>query len=96
MSEAFSVDTEALAETVERMAQFHRAAQALLTEIDATVRNLHITWTGEAAAAHEYAHAQWEHGEALMRDALARLGRAGAAAHHNYQQAAATNASNWD
>jgi len=95
MSDAFSVDTDALADTVERMAQFQRSAEALLAEIDATVRNLHISWTGEAAEAHQYAHAQWTGGAALMRDALNRLGRAGAAAGHNYQQVAARNTSNW-
>ena len=95
MSEAFSVDTAALADTVERMVGFNRAAEALLSEIDATVNNLHICWSGEAAAAHDYAHAQWSHGASLMRDALDRLGRAGAAAGHNYRRASATNASNW-
>ena len=95
MSEAFSVDTDALADTVERMAQFSRSAQALLAEIDATVRSLHLSWTGEAAAAHSYAHAQWTHGASLMGDALVRLGRAGVAAQHNYRRASATNASNW-
>jgi WXG100 family type VII secretion target len=95
VADAFSVDTAALADTVERMAQFGRAAEALLAEIDSTVKNLHISWTGEAAGAHRYAHEQWEHGAALMRAALERLGRAGAAAHHNYSQATSTNASNW-
>lgn len=95
VSEEFAVDTEALADAVERMAQFGRTAEALLAEIDATVKNLHISWDGEAASAHQRAHAQWEHGAALMRSALERLGRAGAVAHRNYQQAASTNASNW-
>lgn len=95
VSEEFAVDTEALADAVERMTQFDQAAEALLAEIDATVKNLHISWDGDAARAHDYAHAQWEHGAVLMRTALERLGRAGSTAQHNYQQAASTNASNW-
>ncbi len=95
MSEQFTVDIDALAGAVERMAQFGRTAEALLAEIDTTVKNLHISWDGEAAKAHQYAHAQWEHGEALMRGALERLGRAGCTAQHNYQHAASTNSSNW-
>lgn len=95
MSEEFTVDIDALAGAVERMAQFHRTAEGLLAEIDTTVKNLHISWDGEAAKAHQYAHAQWEHGAALMRDALERLGRAGSTAQQNYRQATATNSSNW-
>ncbi len=95
MAEEFTVDIDSLAGAVERMAQFSRTAEALLAEIDATVTNLHISWDGEAAKAHQTAHAQWEHGATLMREALERLGRAGSTAQHNYQQATSTNTSNW-
>ncbi|EUA32794.1 WXG residues type VII secretion target family protein [Mycobacterium xenopi 3993] len=59
VAEAFRVDPEALAEAVERMAEFQRYAESMLTEIDSLVSNLHARWSGEAAAAHIEAHRHW-------------------------------------
>jgi WXG100 family type VII secretion target len=95
MAEAFQVDVEALAEAVQRMAEFGRHAESMLSEIDSLVTNLHATWTGEAAAAHAEAHQHWARGEAMMREALARLRAAGATAHRNYNGATSTNVSMW-
>ncbi|WP_204079627.1 WXG100 family type VII secretion target [Mycobacterium riyadhense] len=95
MSEEFRVDPEALADAVAQMAEFGRYAESLLTEIDSLVSNLHTTWSGEAAAAHAEAHRHWTAGEAMMREALARLRAAGATAHANYTGAMSTNLSMW-
>lgn len=95
MAEPFRVDPEALADAVTRMAEFHRYAESMLTEIDALVRTLHTTWSGEAAAAHAEAHQHWARGEAMMRAALARLREAGATAHGNYTGAISTNLAMW-
>jgi WXG100 family type VII secretion target len=95
MAEPFRVDPEALAEAVQRMAEFGRHTESLLSEIDSLVTDLHTTWTGEGAAAHAEAHRHWARGEAMMREALARLRAAGATAHRNYAGVMSTNLAMW-
>lgn len=95
MAEAFSVDPESLADAVAEMADFQRTAESLLAEIESTVSNLHITWSGEAAAAHAEAHRSWKNGAALMQEALNRLHTAGDTAHGNYTGVMTTNQNMW-
>ena len=95
MADAFQVDPDALADTVERMSEFQRYAESMLSEIDSLVSNLHATWTGEGAAAHAEAHRHWAQGEAMMREALAQLRAAAHTAHGNYTGAMAKNLSMW-
>ncbi|QUR69466.1 WXG100 family type VII secretion target [Mycobacterium spongiae] len=95
MAEAFRVDPEALADAVERMAEFGRHTHGMLAEIDSLVARLHTTWTGDAAAAHAEAHWHWTQGEAMMRDALGLLRAAGQNAHANYTGAMTTNLNMW-
>jgi uncharacterized protein YukE len=89
------VDPQALADTVQRMVEFQRHAESMLAEIDSLVTNLHVTWTGKGATAHAEAHRHWARGEAMMREALAQLRAAGAAAHRNYTGAMSTNSAMW-
>jgi ESAT-6 family protein len=95
MADAFRVDPEALADAVQRMAEFQRHAESMLSEIDSLVSNLHATWSGEGAAAHAEAHRHWARGEAMMREALGQLRSAGATAHDNYTGAMSTNLAMW-
>ena len=95
MAEAFQVDPDALADAVERMAEFQRYAECMISEIDSLVSNLHTTWTGEGATAHAEAHRHWARGEAMMREALAQLRAAAHIAHANYTGAMAKNLSMW-
>ena len=95
MAEAFSVDPEALSDALERMDGFQRMSAALLAEIDNVVKNLHVRWDGAGAAAHAQAHQKWAHGAAQMDQALRALHQSGTGAHHNYNQAAATNRGMW-
>lgn len=95
MAEAFSVDPVALSDALERMQGFQQMSAALLAEIDGVVKNLHVSWDGEAAAAHAQAHQKWAHGAAQMDQALEALHRSGAGAHHNYTGAADTNRGMW-
>lgn len=95
MAEAFSVDPEALSDALERMDNFQRTSAALLAEIDNVVKNLHMTWDGAGATTHAQAHQKWVRGAAQMDEALRTLHTTGAAAHHNYTQAAATNRGMW-
>lgn len=95
MADGFSVDPAAIADALERMTDFQRAAEGLLAEIDATVKNLHITWTGEGAAAQSEAHEKWSRGAAMMREALGGLHSAGTDAHGNYTGVMAANQKMW-
>jgi len=95
MAEAFRVDPQALADSVQRMTEYQHYAESMLAEIDSLVANLHATWSGEGAAAHAEAHRHWARGEAMMRDALAQLRTAGATAHRNYTGAMSTNLAMW-
>jgi WXG100 family type VII secretion target len=89
------VDPQALADTVQRMVEFHRHVESTVAEIDSLVTNLHATWTGQGAAAHAEAHRRWARGEAMMREALTQLRTAGATAHRNYTGAMSTNSAMW-
>jgi WXG100 family type VII secretion target len=95
MADPFRVDPERLAEAVQQMGDFQRYSESLLEEIDSLVKNLHLTWTGEAAAAHAEAHRRWTQGEAKMHEALTQLQSAGRTAHANYTGAMAKNLDMW-
>jgi ESAT-6 family protein len=95
VAEAFRVDPQALADAVQRMTEFQRQAEEILAEIDSRVTRLHASWTGDGAAAHAEAHRHWARGEAMMREALARLRTAGETAHRNYTGAMSTNLAMW-
>ena len=95
MGNPFAVDPHGLAAALEDMADFQRTAASLLEEIKATVRDLHITWEGEAAAAHTEAHRLWTHGAEQMQQALKSLHTAGGHAHSNYSHAMHGNQNMW-
>lgn len=95
VADAFSVDSDALANALQRMSEFVRHTESVVAEIDSLITQLHGTWSGQAAAAHAEAHRHWSHGEATMREALAQLKTAGSSAHHNYTGAMATNKTMW-
>jgi WXG100 family type VII secretion target len=95
VADGFAVEPEAIADAVQRMTDFQRAAEALLAEIDATVKNLHVIWSGEGAAGQAEAHRRWTRGAAMMREALDQLHRAGAGAHGNYTGAITANQKMW-
>jgi WXG100 family type VII secretion target len=95
VADAFSVDPAALEDAARRMGDFVRYTESMVAEIDSLVTHLHGAWSGEAAAAHAEAHRHWARGEANMREALARLTAASAAAHHNYTGAMNANTSMW-
>jgi WXG100 family type VII secretion target len=95
VADFFSVDPEAVADALDRMTDFQRTAEALLGEIDSTVKNLHVTWSGDAAVAHADAHQRWARGAAMMREALDQLHKAGTGAHGNYTSVIEANQKMW-
>jgi WXG100 family type VII secretion target len=95
VADPFSVDPETLADAMQRMGEFVRHTESVVSEIDSLVTHLHGTWSGQAATAHAQAHRRWSHGEATMRQALNLLKTVGGTAHHNYTQAMATNSAMW-
>lgn len=95
MADAFSVDPEALSAAMQRMGDFVRYTESVMSEIDSLVTNLHQAWSGQASAAHVEAHQRWSHGDATMREALFQLTTAAGTAHHNYTQVMATNSAMW-
>jgi uncharacterized protein YukE len=76
-----SVDPDALPDAVARLADFHRHAESVLSEIDSLVTNLHASRSARRAAAQAEARRHWARGEAMMRESLARLRASRAAAH---------------
>ncbi|MEU9807575.1 WXG100 family type VII secretion target [Mycobacterium sp. NPDC050853] len=95
MSGEFGVNTDELMRIIERMAEVEQRAEASIAAMDGEVRNLHATFTGEAATAQAQAHEKWAEGAQQMREALKGLANAGHVAHGNYSGAAAKNQQNW-
>jgi WXG100 family type VII secretion target len=91
----YAVDLAELQATVDELARTGTALDELLDEIAARVAALHGTWSGLAAGAQAVAQAEWEAGFREMREGLAAMRGAGAAAHGNYSAAADTNVRMW-
>jgi WXG100 family type VII secretion target len=95
MADPFAVDTDTLAEAMQRMSEFTAHTASVVAEVNSLSAHLHQTWSGEAATAHAAAQQRWARGEQMLRDALGQLESAGRTAHHNYTQAMATNMKMW-
>jgi WXG100 family type VII secretion target len=95
VADPFSVDLHRLGDIVERMAQYQNVVDSMLDEVDTTVANLHITWSGVASQAHADAHEEWKTGAEMMRKALGELKTAGSHAQKAYDCAVDANKSMW-
>jgi WXG100 family type VII secretion target len=94
-SGVFTVDADELSHAVERMAACGSTLHELATDLERRVASLHISWQGEAAAAHPAAQVEWEHGFRIIREALATMQSAARVAHGNYAAAAQSNLQQW-
>jgi WXG100 family type VII secretion target len=92
----YSVDTDALHERITEMSTFERGLERQLADLDRAIAQLHITWVGEAAAAHREAHATWRQGADDMRAAIAAMRDAARIARGNYHAAVAANTRMWE
>jgi len=94
--DVFAVDAGELAHVVDQMAACESALHELAAELERRIAALHISWHGEAAAAHLVAQAEWNHGFREMRETLAAMRAAGWVAHGNYTAASETNQQLWE
>jgi WXG100 family type VII secretion target len=93
--DAFEVDVDELLHVIDRMTSCEAALSDLAADLERRIRDLHLTWQGEAAQAHDQAQAAWDHGFHDMREALGQMRTAAHTAHDNYTAAADTNLRMW-
>lgn len=96
MTDAFSVDLEAVQTTVAGLGRCADELDVLLDSLRSQMSSLHGTWSGLAAGAQSDAQAAWESGYDEMRDALRQMRTAGQDAHDNYAGAVDVNLSMWE
>jgi WXG100 family type VII secretion target len=94
--DVFAVDADDLAHVVDQLAACESALHELAADLERRIAALHVSWDGQAAAAHLVAQAEWEHGFRGMREALAVMRVAGRVAHGNYTASAETNLQLWE
>jgi WXG100 family type VII secretion target len=90
-----AVDVDALAELIDRLAAFEAQLVRTRAEVDARVQALHVTWSGDSAAAQASAHERWQRGAAQVHEALADLRAIVCEARANYASALAANRRMW-
>jgi len=95
VSEDYHVDLDGLTDAIKAMQDFETWWEQTQIRLDYIVANLHTTWLGQAATAHQQAHKAWADGSTKMRDALNKLRAAGQQAHSNYGGAAVTGHRMW-
>jgi WXG100 family type VII secretion target len=95
MADPFTVDTDALADAVQRMREYIQHTAGVVAEANSLMAHLHETWSGLAATAHAEAQRKWQRGDEMLREALGQLETTGRTAHQNYTQAVATNMKMW-
>jgi WXG100 family type VII secretion target len=92
----YSVDLDELDAVITRMGKFDAALDEHMTNLDARIKRLHKTWSGDAAVAQKAEHDKWMQAAHEMRQAMATMRSAGKTAHTNYSRAIAANGSMWD
>jgi WXG100 family type VII secretion target len=73
MGEDYRVDLDQLLEHVERCEEFDKKVEEWLDQIEQAVTRLHVSWSGDAAAAQRDYHDRWVAGAQEMRDGLGKL-----------------------
>ncbi|MET9287238.1 WXG100 family type VII secretion target [Nocardia beijingensis] len=91
MTAAFGVDLAHLDAVTARIGGLVGFTEDTFTGVEQRVAALHRTWTGEAASAHAEAHRDWAKGADDVREGIAAMRAAAAAAHTAYSEAMTTN-----
>lgn len=92
----FVADVDGLRRAVEDMSRCGTELGDLLDGTERSVAALHLSWDGEAAAAHRVAEQAWVAGFRDMHDALDAIRAVAGVAHDNYDGAAHTNVQMWE
>lgn len=95
MPRTYTVDLGELRHKIDEMAAFEASIERALHHLDRVVEGLHITWTGQAAAAHREAHEKWVAGLKEMHTGLVEIRDAADRAHGNYTSAVEANSRMW-
>lgn len=96
MNGGFSVDLGRLADLIDQLGSFDRYLEQALDEAGRRVDELHVSWSGRAAAAHRAAHDEWTRGAEEMRAGLATMRAVAGTAHGNYTSAVNANVRMWE
>ncbi|MEJ7832033.1 MAG: WXG100 family type VII secretion target [Nocardioides sp.] len=96
MTDAFSVDLDAVQATVEGLGRCADELDALLERLCVRMTALRGTWSGLAAVGQLEAQVAWERGFVEMREALRQMRMAGQVAHDNYAGAVDVNLTMWE
>jgi WXG100 family type VII secretion target len=91
----YRIDLDELLAFADRLKAFDGRADEIGSAVDGLVAQLHGTWHGEAAAAHQARHDEWMSAAAEMREAVAELHVAASKAHQNYTRVIELNTAMW-
>lgn len=91
----YRVDLDELNSFADRLKAFDERSEQLTTAVDRLVKDLHMTWAGEAAGAHQSSHDEWMQAAARMREAVTELKDAAKKAHANYSEVIEINTAMW-
>jgi len=92
---SFTANLPLLQEIVDRIGGFESTLDAQLDALDARVRRVRTTWSGQAADDYAAAYAHWSAAARETYAALGALRRVAATAHGNYAQAVSANGAMW-
>jgi len=91
----YRVDLTELQGLIDEATRLDSAIEARVDAIGRRVEQLHMQWTGAAAAGHQQFVDRWKADTAAMRDALTTLQTALTRAHGNYSGAVDVNMRMW-
>lgn len=91
----YRVDLDELLSFVDRLKAFDDRADELTVAVDRLVKELHMTWAGGAADAHQSSHDEWMQAAQQMREAVTELKDAADKAHKNYTEVVEINTAMW-
>ncbi len=91
----YRVDLDELLAFADRLKAFDDRSDELTTAVDRLVNELHVTWAGEAASAHQLEHDEWRAAAQQMREAVTELTDAAQKAHTNYTEVIDINTAMW-
>jgi WXG100 family type VII secretion target len=91
----YRVELEELLAFVDRLQAFEQRAETVAADVDKQIADLHGSWFGNAAEAHQSHHDEWMAAAAQMREALGDLREAASKAHRNYTEVIEINTAMW-